>query len=527
MNKDIKVSIIYIIKDTKSPYQHGIKSILEQTLSLFEIIIMDFSNSDDIPGVIQDIQDNRIRYVKTSSEFVDLFKQGISQSKGDYISFLEPDCVINADKMKKQYDYLGNNPNDDCVCTGVNFYGYCNFKIESRYSPKELMYAAIFCNPVFFSSLMFRKLSLIKFNFASDLYKGSNIFSNSYALLVDMIMKNFRIGYLDENLISCKLQQRVPDADFKLQIMKIQTEYLNYIASEIALVDNDMIDEINEYISLFENGHLDFDSLRLKIATLYKSKFLSATTPKSKRKILFCIPTLSHGGAEKQLITWLENFDYSSLEIDLLVFSRYGVYFEDIHQEVNWYTLDYFEQYSINEYDIEVAYLEGIATKFIAYRKTNAKKQAWVRTDLYNLHYTRVFFKDLQEEISCYLKFDKILFNTKETLPRFIERFGDIPVDKSVVYNLTDRQKIIRLSNEYPVKRKDEVTLCCIGRLDPEKAYDRLLSVLNELKNEGLCFHLWIIGEGSLRTSLEETIKKLSLDEKVTLWVFVITLSRI
>ena len=349
MNKDIKVSIIYIIKDTESPYQHGIKSILEQTLYLFEIIVMDLSNSDKIPGVIQDIQDNRIRYVKTSSEFVDLFKQGISQSKGDYISFLESDCVISADKMKKQYDYLENNSNDDCVCTGATFYEYCNFKIKSRYSSNELMYATIFCNPVFFSSVMFRKSSLMKINFSSDLYKGNNIFSNSYALLVDMIMNNFIIGALDENLISCKLQQRVPDADFKLQIMKIQTEYLNHIASEIALVDNNMIDEINEYISLFENGHLDFDSLRLKIAILYKSKFLSATTPKSKRKILFCIPNLSHGGAEKQLITWLENFDYNSLEIDLLVFSRYGVYFEDIPQDVNWYSLDYFEQYSINE----------------------------------------------------------------------------------------------------------------------------------------------------------------------------------
>ncbi|MEA5045371.1 glycosyltransferase [Petrimonas sulfuriphila] len=518
--EDIKVSIVYIIKDTGCPCQYGIRSILEETLSLFEIIVLDLSNSNETIDVIHDIQDNSVRYIKASSEFVELFKQGISQSKGEYISFLESDCVISADKLKKQYDYLKSNLDDDCVCTGVNFHDYCNFKIEGRYSSNELIYEIIFCNPVFFSSLMFRKSSLMRFNFSSGLYKGSNIFSNSYALLADMIMNNFKIGSLGEYLVSCKLQQRVPDADFKLQIMMIQTEFLNYIASEIVLLDSNAIDEINEYIALFENRQLDFDSLRLKIAALYKSKFILSKPPKSKRKILFCIPNLSHGGAEKQLITWLENLDYSLFEIDLLLFNKYGVYLKDIPTEVNWFTLDYFEKYSIKEYDIEVAFLEGSATKFIANRKTNAKKHAWVRTDLYNFHYTHVFFKDLQDEISCYRKFDKILFNGKESLPRFIERFGEIPVDKLVVYNLIDKQKIIRLSNEYSVKRNNEITLCCIGRLDAEKAYDRLLSVLGDLKDNGLSFYLWIIGEGSLRISLEETIRKLSLEENVTLLGF-------
>lgn len=290
--EDIKVSIVYLIKDTESPYQYGIKSILEQTLSLFEIIVLDLSNSNETIDVIHDIRDNRVGYIKASSGFVELFKQGISQSKGEYISFLESDCIMDNSKLRKQYDHLERNLGDDCVCTGVNFHDYCNFKIEGRYSSNELIYETMFCNPVFFSSLMFRKSSLMRFNFSSGLYKGSNIFSNSYALLADMIMNNFKIGSLGEYLVSSKLQQKVPDADFKLQIMKIQTEFLNYIASEIVLLDSNTIDEINEYIALFENRQLDLDFLRLKIATLYKSKFILSKPPKSKRKILFCIPNL-------------------------------------------------------------------------------------------------------------------------------------------------------------------------------------------------------------------------------------------
>ena len=54
-----------------------------------------------------------------------------------------------------------------------------------------------------------------------------------------------------------------------------------------------------------------------------------------KKKILFVIPSMRSGGAEKSLLTVLTLFDYEKYEVDLLCFRHDGLFFEKIPKEVN------------------------------------------------------------------------------------------------------------------------------------------------------------------------------------------------
>ena len=54
-----------------------------------------------------------------------------------------------------------------------------------------------------------------------------------------------------------------------------------------------------------------------------------------KKKILFVIDSLGSGGAEKSLISLLTLFDYSKYDVDLLLFSKQGLYFSLVPKEVN------------------------------------------------------------------------------------------------------------------------------------------------------------------------------------------------
>ena len=49
-----------------------------------------------------------------------------------------------------------------------------------------------------------------------------------------------------------------------------------------------------------------------------------------KKKILFVIPSMRSGGAEKSLLTVLTLFDYEKYEVDLLCFRHDGLFFEKI-----------------------------------------------------------------------------------------------------------------------------------------------------------------------------------------------------
>lgn len=53
-----------------------------------------------------------------------------------------------------------------------------------------------------------------------------------------------------------------------------------------------------------------------------------------RKKILFIIPSLTGGGAEKVLIDILQNMDYSLYEVTLCVKWRTGPYLKDIPSKV-------------------------------------------------------------------------------------------------------------------------------------------------------------------------------------------------
>ena len=54
-----------------------------------------------------------------------------------------------------------------------------------------------------------------------------------------------------------------------------------------------------------------------------------------------------------------------------------------------------------------------------------------------------------------------------------------------------------------------------VGRLNPQKRYDRALAVAKRLYEDGCDFELWILGEGNLETSLKETAQAYGIDRCV------------
>lgn len=65
------------------------------------------------------------------------------------------------------------------------------------------------------------------------------------------------------------------------------------------------------------------------------------------------------------------------------------------------------------------------------------------------------------------------------------------------------------------------VHLLFAGRLEPVKGPDILLEAASLLANDGLNFHLWMVGEGSLRDTLQTTIAQHGLGDRVSLLGYV------
>lgn len=131
-----------------------------------------------------------------------------------------------------------------------------------------------------------------------------------------------------------------------------------------------------------------------------------------KKKVLFAIESLAGGGAEKILVTIVKNIDKTKFDITVLTVVKTGVYVEEVEKYCTLismlpeyekltnpiakmkYKVDYkkiykedcakiYKKYVKNEYDIEIAFVEGFVTKLVA-NSTNkySKKYAWIHTDM-------------------------------------------------------------------------------------------------------------------------------------------------
>lgn len=278
------------------------------------------------------------------------------------------------------------------------------------------------------------------------------------------------------------------------------------------------------------------------------------------KKLLFVVHTLQVGGAERVLINLLKKIDKNKYSITVLAIVNDGIYIDELkeiegvkykylfdtffkksrenkqsklHKICNkimnfiWkiyiLLIKYFPKMlykkTVKEkYDVEIAFLEGKISKFVA-NSTNreSKKIAWIHTDINNVTGINIF-KSLKEEKSCYEKFDKIICVSDEVKKRFSNKTG-IKENLYVQVNPICSKEILEKAEE-PITEelnKNGLIICSVGRLVKEKGYDRLLEIHNKLINESIIHTLWIIGEGEERVKLESYIKEHHLEDTVNL----------
>lgn len=250
-------------------------------------------------------------------------------------------------------------------------------------------------------------------------------------------------------------------------------------------------------------------------------------------KILIIHNNLGGGGAEKILLTLLEQLQPPKYEVTLLLIKNKGIYLNSIPDYVNLkYMIDvtngdnpfptdanilskFYKENIDNLYDIEIAFLEGAPTKLLSHSTNkHSKKIAWVHIDLEKVHWTHSYYQNLQEEIDCYQKIDEIVFvseNAKKGLERL---FRKELLNSIVIENPIDYTKIQLAAKEYFVHYTG-FTCVIVGSLVVRKGHSRLLYSMGQLFQLGYRFHLYIIGEGNEESSLKELCHILAISEYV------------
>jgi len=155
------VSIVMACKDSKNSIIQTINSVLNQTYTNFELIIVDDGSRVPISNIIEDINDNRIKQFRISpSGLGAALNFGIAKSSGILIARIDDDDFMDPKRIQKQRDKMCQNNNISCLGTQI-FLKNSNKFLKHRKFPlnhNEILRDLIKCKfSLAHCSVMYRK----------------------------------------------------------------------------------------------------------------------------------------------------------------------------------------------------------------------------------------------------------------------------------------------------------------------------------------------------------------------------------
>ena len=288
-----------------------------------------------------------------------------------------------------------------------------------------------------------------------------------------------------------------------------------------------------------------------------------------KKSILFVLPALGMGGAEKSIVDLFRVFDFEKYEVDLLLLCGRGLlesqidkrvcirdseertraclnnigeaipYFKSqqdyfsIAKKIILSLLSKFDRYlpskkagllwkcvggSIpdfqrKQYDIAVAYLQGVSEYYVADKVTAVKKIFWMHTS-FRAHANNDAFEKRYID-----KFNKVVCVSQAAKDDFIQLFPEKSADTTVFYNIVDEKSILDKSLEpLDIEIDSSMTnIVSVGRLHVAKAYDVAIPAFKKVNEKYPDTRFYIVGTGPEESNLKSLIKKYELGGKCIL----------
>lgn len=219
------ISVIIPTYNRETTIKRAVDSVLEQTYKNFEIIIVDDNSTDNTAKVIENIQDERIVYLRQSSNRGACVARniGISKAKGKYIAFLDSDDQWISSKLEKEVNFLENNNLDIVFCSHkvVNS-GLTKIVPELEIKKDRIGQWIFYDNFITTGAILGKKDCFVDEKFDKELTRFQD-----WDLVIRLI-KKYRVGHLNEVLTVNYIQSDSLTKDDLAGVTSLRKIYRKY-----------------------------------------------------------------------------------------------------------------------------------------------------------------------------------------------------------------------------------------------------------------------------------------------------------
>ena len=251
-----------------------------------------------------------------------------------------------------------------------------------------------------------------------------------------------------------------------------------------------------------------------------------------KRRILFAVPNLNGGGAERVMVNILRTLDPEQYDITLLLVDRIGVFFDLVPDYVDLQSLDVkrtrhslpklIKAIRANRPDVIISTTNRMNIfVLIASLFAKGRPKVFVREpNLPSAQINNNSLAPLSQKLVrlLYPRAFRVIAQTDEMNAEIHTHFG-VPKDKIItLMNPLDTATIdahlAEATNPFDPATRNFVAA---GRLSFQKGFDNLIRAFAQFADNHPDHHLTILGEGEDRVALEGLIAELNLGDKVSL----------
>lgn len=270
-----KVSVYMPVYNIKEEWlRASIESILNQTFTDFEFIIINDGSTNNAKDVILSYKDSRIRYIEQENQgFIAASNKGLELAQGEYIAKMDSDDISLPSRLEKQVDYLNKNPDVGLVGVGFQLFDKSNITVIHPENVGYLDFLKCTATTIF----MLRKSIIKKFNIK---FRDEYIHAEDYDFYVNFLRYS-NIRNIQEILYMYRWSGEnvsIQKADIQsLSAQKVQNNILNILCGEnlqyrkmlINIIFSSNINTKNSFIeNIFSIKNYYSNGTKFKIITI-------------------------------------------------------------------------------------------------------------------------------------------------------------------------------------------------------------------------------------------------------------------
>jgi glycosyltransferase involved in cell wall biosynthesis len=253
-----ELSVILPVFNGEDYILESIYSVLTQTFSNFELIVINDGSTDKTAELISNLKDPRLRLIHQDNRgLVYSLNLGLSLACGKYIARQDHDDIAFPTRFEKQVSYFKNHP--ECGLLGTRANIWVGNKTTSRQflhpvDNLSLKFFLLFDNPFVHSSVMFRREVLEQLDGYNSLYAHSAM--EDYEFWT-RISQKFGIANLSDVL---QIYREVPTSISRNQLVSFSIRQ-KIMAEQLSQIENVLNHEaiIRQLLALFFRNKKEFE----------------------------------------------------------------------------------------------------------------------------------------------------------------------------------------------------------------------------------------------------------------------------